>query len=150
VARVRARQAESSGVAAWSRSRVLSAASEFTRPLLGASLATIVIHIPPVFLSGVTGEFFKALSLTIAVSLIVSYFVSWGVVPLLASVLLSERDARVPDAGPIFRAYSWVYARVLGALLRVPWLVAVPVVALVLASWWVYPHLKSGFMPVMD
>src|SRR2546430_13891909 len=44
------------------RSRVLSAASEFTNPLAGSSAATIIIFTPLAFLSGVAGAFFKALS----------------------------------------------------------------------------------------
>src|SRR5438876_1000695 len=44
------------------RSRVLSAASEFTSPLAGSSAATIIIFTPLAFLSGVAGAFFKALA----------------------------------------------------------------------------------------
>jgi multidrug efflux pump subunit AcrB len=50
----------------------LSAADEFTRPLFGSSLSTIVIHIPPAFLVGVFGAFFAALSLSMATSLALS------------------------------------------------------------------------------
>ena len=38
---------------------VLEAASEMARPLLGSSLATIIVFTPLAFLSGVTGGFFK-------------------------------------------------------------------------------------------
>src|SRR5438094_8947293 len=57
------------------RSQVLSAAREFTNPLAGSSAATIIIFTPLAFLSGVTGAFFKALSLTLAASLIISFIV---------------------------------------------------------------------------
>ena len=46
--------------------RVLAAAMEFVRPLAGSSASTIVIFLPLAFLTGVTGAFFKALSLTMA------------------------------------------------------------------------------------
>ena len=46
--------------------RVMAAALEFTRPLAGSSAATLIIFVPLAFLSGVTGAFFKALSLTMA------------------------------------------------------------------------------------
>lgn len=148
VARVRAGGA--SGEAGWSGARVLGAASEFSRPLIGASLATIVIHIPPAFLSGVTGEFFKALSLTIAVSLMVSFAVAWAVVPLLAAGLLRERDAKVRDAGPLFTGFSRGYGAALRGVLRAPWIAGVAVVLLIAAGALTYPRLKSGFMPEMD
>ncbi len=49
---------------------VRAAAREFTHPLTGSSAATIIIFLPLAFLSGVTGAFFKALSLTMASALV--------------------------------------------------------------------------------
>ena len=57
------------------RERVQRATREFTGPLIGSSSATIVIFLPLAFLSGVTGAFFKALSLTMAASLLISFFI---------------------------------------------------------------------------
>ena len=76
------------------RGQVLRAASEFTKSLAGSSVSTIIIFVPLAFLSGVTGAFFKALSLTMAVSLVISFFVAWLAVPLLADRFLNEKDAR--------------------------------------------------------
>jgi multidrug efflux pump subunit AcrB len=130
--------------------RALAAAGEFSRPLLGASLATIIIHIPPAFLSGVTGEFFKALSLTVAVSLVVSFFVAWALVPIMAGRLLTDRDARVNDDGPLTRVTHRAYSRMLAPLLRWPWLVLIPVAAFVYGGAYAYPKLATGFMPEID
>jgi multidrug efflux pump subunit AcrB len=63
---------------------VLLAAREFFAPLLGSSLATIVIFVPLAFLSGVTGAFFKFLALTMASALVISYLLTAFTVPLLA------------------------------------------------------------------
>jgi multidrug efflux pump subunit AcrB len=52
--------------------RVAAAAREFARPQTGSSLATIVVFLPLAFLTGVTGAFFKALSLTMASALAIS------------------------------------------------------------------------------
>ncbi|HXE55691.1 MAG TPA: efflux RND transporter permease subunit, partial [Tepidisphaeraceae bacterium] len=54
------------------KAAVLHATDEFTRPLTGSSLSTIVIHIPPAFMIGVAGAFFASLSLSMASSLIIS------------------------------------------------------------------------------
>src|SRR5437773_1863629 len=70
------------------RSRVLEAAREFTNPLSGSSSATIIIFTPLAFLSGVTGAFFKALSFTMAASLIISFVVAWLAVPILCATVL--------------------------------------------------------------
>ncbi|MHB8174777.1 MAG: efflux RND transporter permease subunit, partial [Nitrospirota bacterium] len=79
--------------------KVVRAAGEFTRPLMGSSASTIIIFAPLAFLSGVTGAFFKALSLTMAASLVISYFVAWLAVPLLADHLLGQKDADQKEGG---------------------------------------------------
>lgn len=56
---------------------VRKAAIEFTQPLVGSSAATIIIFLPLAFLSGVTGAFFKALSVTMASSLFISFLLAW-------------------------------------------------------------------------
>ncbi len=43
----------------------------------GGWASTIIIFAPLAFLSGVTGAFFKALSLTMAASLVISFVVAW-------------------------------------------------------------------------
>jgi multidrug efflux pump subunit AcrB len=78
------------------RQGVLAAAAEFTKPLTGSSAATIVIFLPLAFLTGVTGAFFKALSLTMASALIFSFGITFLAVPLLAQWLLTGKKADKP------------------------------------------------------
>ena len=59
-------------------------AREFLRPLTGSSLATLIVFLPLSFLSGVTGAFSKALSVTMAGALVISYLMTAFVVPVLA------------------------------------------------------------------
>ena len=56
-------------------------------PLIGSTLATIVVFVPLAFISGVTGGFFKALAVTMVAALIVSLLYSRFVIPLLAMAL---------------------------------------------------------------
>jgi len=129
---------------------IREAAIEFTRPLAGSSAATIVIFAPLAFLSGVTGSFFKALSLTMASSLMVSFLLAWLAVPLLAEHLLRQKDAEKEDNGPIFRRVLYGYRLVMHRLVRRPlWIVVILIPYLVL-SYLAYTHVGSGFMPHMD
>src|ERR1700738_1852097 len=102
---------------------VLEAAAEFTRPLIGSSAATIIIFAPLAFLSGVTGAFFKALSVTMAASLIISFIVAWLAVPILCAKLLKQKDAKLDDGGKLTRAIHSLYGRLMTGLLRTPLLV---------------------------
>ncbi len=130
--------------------RVLVAAGEFIRPLAGSSASTIIIFVPLAFLSGVTGAFFKALSLTMASSLIISFFITWLAVPLLADHLLNEKDANQKEGGHLAEALQNAYAKLLGRLLARPWLALLGVLPLLLAGWLAYQHVGTGFMPSMD
>ncbi len=129
---------------------VLHAAREFTRPLMGSSTSTIIIFAPLAFLSGVTGAFFRALSLTMASSLFISYFVAWLAVPLLADHLLGQKDADQKEGGFATEKAHKGYETIMGRLLGRPVLLLLAVVPLVVAGWLSYKHLGSGFMPKMD
>ena len=103
--------------------RIMRATAEFTRPLAGSSASTIIIFLPLAFLTGVTGAFFKALSLTMAASLILSFLIAWLAVPILAGKLLGKKDAEQEEGGRIthfmHRCYDFVMCRVLAK----PWLI---------------------------
>ena len=127
---------------------VPAAADEFTRPLAGSSLSTIVIHIPPAFLVGVFGAFFAALSLSMATSLIISFGVAWLVIPVLAGQLLKGTRHREP--GRVARATDRGYAKLMRPMLRWPWLALLIVVPLAGLGWYEYGHVKSGVFPKID
>src|SRR5256714_8506299 len=132
------------------RSRVLRAASEFTNPLAGSSAATIIIFTPLAFLSGVTGAFFKALSLTMAASLIISFFVAWLAVTILCAHLLKRKDADIEEHGPFTRRVHEIYRSNMQRFLRQPRFVIVFLVPLLLLGFVAFKNVGSGFMPVMD
>lgn len=129
--------------------RVAEAAWEFTVPLLGSSAATVVIFVPLAFLGGVTGAFFKSLSITMASALVISFLLSWLVVPLLSGIILGRDlpghglraplewlDRRFDAAGRAFVQRPWLLVLVLGPL------VAIGILA--------YYRAGTGFMPEMD
>jgi CzcA family heavy metal efflux pump len=130
--------------------RVMAAALEFIRPLAGSSASTVVIFVPLAFLGGVTGAFFKALSLTMAGGLVISFFVTWLAVPLLADRWLDERDANQKEGGRISEWFFARYERLMQRVLARPVLVLVGVVPLLAAGYLAFRHVGTGFMPVMD
>ena len=132
------------------RQHILEAGKEFTPPLAGSSASTIIIFAPLAFLSGVTGEFFKALSLTMAISLVISFLVAWLVVPLLAWYLLKPEDGDQEDGGSWLTRIHGGYIRLMERFFLHPRLL-VPVIVLILGSgWWCFGLIGSGFMPVVD
>ncbi len=129
---------------------IREAAIEFTPPLVGSSGATIIIFAPLAFLSGVTGAFFKALSLTMASSLLISFLLAWLAVPLLAEHLLTQKDAAKEDGGALFKKIQLYYAQLMQRLMKTPALVLVGIVPLVILGYVAFTQVGSGFMPHMD
>ncbi|MDE2112094.1 MAG: efflux RND transporter permease subunit [Alphaproteobacteria bacterium] len=129
---------------------IREAVGEFLSPLAGSSLATIIIFFPLAFLTGVTGAFFKALSLTMASALVISFFAAWFVVPLLADYLVTKSDIGIEEGGRIYekvvRTYEWLYGRMTAA----PKMLIVVVSAMLVAGGLAYTQVGSGFMPSMD
>jgi multidrug efflux pump subunit AcrB len=140
------RLAETTGALA---GRVSTAAWEFTRPLAGSSAATVIIFVPLAFLGGVTGAFFKSLSITMASALAISFVLSWLIVPLLATMVVGEHAPGHGLKRPLealeraFSAASHLFARRPVALL-------VPLLLLLGIGAFAYTRAGTGFMPAMD
>lgn len=128
---------------------VLPAAREFMAPLTGSSLATLIVFIPLSFLSGVTGAFSQALSLTMAAALAISWAMTAFVVPVLVRWLVDFRQWRDPGE-PGQGRIAPVHDRALGALAARPWLLAIVAVPLLILGYVGYANVPSGFMPKVD
>lgn len=128
---------------------VLPAAREFLAPLTGSSLATLIVFIPLGLLSGVTGAFSKALSITMASALAVSWLVSAFVLPPLLRRWIDF--SRWHDPGLDHESWlSRTHARLYDAFARRPaWLLALAVPLLALGAV-AYTHVATGFMPAVD
>lgn len=130
--------------------RIGRAAWEFTRPLTGSSAATVVIFVPLAFLTGVTGAFFKALSLTMASALVISYLLTWIVVPLLSERLLDQRHIADHEGGAFSQRIKRGYESVLQRWLKRPVWIAAFVLPLIIVGALAFSQVGTGFMPAMD
>lgn len=130
---------------------VRASVAEILQPILGSSLSTIVVFFPLAFLTGVTGAFFKSLSLTMAASLLASLLLSLFFLPILAQRFIAERDAEKQEqAGRLLGALQRYYEAILGYLFAHRYLGLVCGAALVISSYFLYQSLPTGFLPEMD
>ncbi|MBI3753501.1 MAG: efflux RND transporter permease subunit [Deltaproteobacteria bacterium] len=129
---------------------VMSAAREFARPLVGSSSATIIIFLPLAFLSGVTGAFFKALSLTMSAALVFSYLITLLAVPILADHMLGRKDAMQKEGGRLTTHVHHIYTWMMQRVLKQPALILTGIIPLLALGYIGYRQVGSGFMPKMD
>ncbi|HEV7386129.1 MAG TPA: efflux RND transporter permease subunit, partial [Phenylobacterium sp.] len=130
------------------RATIQRAVGEFMRPLISSSAATIVIFAPLAFLSGVTGAFFKALSVTMTVALVLSFITAWLLVPVLVEQLIKRRGqtAEVDPNGRIMRRYRGALEATVGR----PILAVLGVVVLAAVGVLSFATVGSGFIPKID
>ncbi len=73
------------------REAAVAGTKEVTMPVIAATLTTVAVFLPIVFVEGVTAQLFKDLAVTVSFSLLVSLVVSLTVTPMLATKWVGSR-----------------------------------------------------------
>jgi len=134
---------------------VQSGIGEILRPLVASTLTPVVVFIPLAFLDGITGVFFRALAMTMVVSLLVSLVLAVTVTPSLAAWLMKVRASQVPldhaaEGGAVLKRVIGLYELTIRAALRRWWVTLGLCVLILLAGLQIYGRLESEFLPSMD
>ena len=147
---------------------IQSALSELTVPLIGSTITPIVVFLPLISTTGVTGTFFRALAVTMTVSLLTSLFLALTWTPTLSQYLVRRKDtsptastSKGPDMAALLAAEEAhlsgffgrivnFYSRAMQAVLRRPWVLVVSSLAIFALSYLCYNFLGTEFLPEMD
>ena len=76
-----------------------SALQEITVPLIGSTVTPVVVFLPLISITGVTGTFFRALAVTMAVSLFTSLALALTWTPNLSQYFIRRKIERLEKAG---------------------------------------------------
>ena len=144
---------------------IRSALSEITVPLVGSTITPIVVFLPLIVITGVTGLFFRALAVTVSVSLLTSLALALTWTPTLSQYFIRSHVERVPEE-PIskeqlesaekagrsrhFRRILDFYERWLRFTLEQPRWIGLFSVILIVGSFFCYKALGSDLLPEMD
>lgn len=138
---------------------VRKALHEITPPLIGSTITPIVVFLPLISVTGVTGTFFRALALTMTVALLTSLALALTWTPALSLALLRGRhfEHRVEKLetesvhhrglmAPVLR----IHERILRTALARPLWLAAACLVLVVGTYFAYNALGSDLLPEMD
>ncbi len=138
---------------------VKQALGEILRPLLASTLTPVVVFIPLAFLDGVAGSFFRALALTMVVSLLTSLLLAVTLIPSLAARWMPT-DKKSPDqltlVDPKEEHLSWLkriingYEKILRSAVKQAGSVLLGCVLILALGIWLFGRLESEFLPFMD
>jgi len=142
---------------------VRKALREITTPLVFSTITPVVVFLPLVSVSGVTGSFFRALAITMSAALLTSLALALTWTPGLSYVLLRKPPAEAggPNknegdaegghhAGRLLTRVLAYHHRVLDWTLAKPLWVGGICLMLIAATWAGYKALGSDLLPEMD
>ena len=134
---------------------VQEAIGEIFMPLVGSTLTPVVVFIPLTYLEGLTGVFFRALAMTMVVSLLTSLVLAITLTPALAPWIIRMRpgtdgETHSTEGGFLLRRIIRLYESAVRAALGHPWITLGVMSLLVLGGIALYGRLESDFLPAMD
>ncbi len=149
---------------------IQSALRELTVPLIGSTITPIVVFLPLISTTGVTGSFFRALAVTMTVALLTSLLLALTWTPTLSQYLVrrkngAESEVPSPDAGTdvakllaaeeahlsgTFGRIVEFYAKSMRGLLKRPWILVASSGAIIVLSFVCFSFLETGLLPEMD
>jgi CzcA family heavy metal efflux pump len=147
-----------------------SALKELTVPLIGSTITPIVVFLPLISTTGVTGSFFRALAVTMTVALLTSLLLALSWTPTLSQYLVRRKDSVTasepsssegPDFGKLLAAEEAhlsgffgqivnFYTKVMQAVVKRPWVLAGSSLVLIVLSYVCYNALGTDLLPEMD
>lgn len=146
-----------------------SALRELTVPLIGSTITPMVVFLPLISITGVTGSFFRALAVTMTVSLFTSLILALSWTPTLSLYLVRRKNTAQEqrpgreevDAGALlvaeqahqsgfFARIVDFYGRVMQAVLKRPWVLVAGSFAIVALAILSYGLLDTELLPEMD
>jgi len=133
---------------------IRSALREIRVPLIGSTVTPIVVFLPLITITGVTGTFFRALAVTVGVSLLTSLVLALTWTPALSHFLLRSKPGakRHEENGPtgFMGRLTKGYEHVMNRALAAPVVLVLVCLLLVGGSWLCFRALGTDLLPAMD
>ncbi len=126
---------------------VADAITDLTAPVVSSTLTTVVVFAPLGLLSGVVGQFFRALSLTLSAAVLASLLLALTLIPLLARWGIRRTGEPVVRHGG---RLDDTYIRTLRPMLGRPVFALLLAVVLAAGGAGLYFFVGSGFLPHAD
>jgi CzcA family heavy metal efflux pump len=136
---------------------------EITMPLIGSTVTPVVVFLPLIAVTGVTGSFFRALAVTMTAALLTSLLLALTFTPALSLSLLRQgpesshlkpsvesADGDNDENGPFMRRVLSLHNRVLSWTIRRSWALAAIAAVLIAVGYFAYNALGSNLLPEMD
>jgi CzcA family heavy metal efflux pump len=128
---------------------VAEALRSLGRPLFASTMTVIVVFGPLVFISGVTGVFFRSLAATLGGGLAISLILAIYFTPAMELAIARFRG-RAREAGRIYRGVQTAFLTAIRPVIRVPALAILGAIASMFVAYFVYNSIGTDYLPPLD
>jgi multidrug efflux pump len=123
--------------------------------IMSLTISLIAVLIPLLFMSDVVGRLFREFAITLAVTILVSAFVSLTLTPMMCSrILQDKKTARQTRfyywSEHVFNSIISAYGRALTVVLRYRFITLLVTVGTLVGTLLLYVVVPKGFFPVQD
>ena len=131
---------------------IRSALTEIRVPLIGSTITPIVVFLPLIAITGVTGTFFRALAVTVGTALLTSLGLALTWTPTLSHYFIKPRPTLKDSGGhgAVPPRVMAAYERLLRGSLKRPAALLVASVLVMVAGYVCYRSLGTDLLPSMD
>lgn len=123
---------------------VQKAINYLLKAMIGSSLSTMVIFIPFMLMTGVAGAYFKVMTNTMLITLLVSFFTTWLLLPVVYLFFSSKKKPEKLLQHEV-KERKWV-----AWFIRRPFISYSFMLLLVIITAFIIPRIATGFLPEMD
>jgi HAE1 family hydrophobic/amphiphilic exporter-1 len=133
----------------------IDGAREIGFTIVSMTLSLVAVFIPVLFMTGIIGRLLREFSITIAVAVLISGFVSLTLTPMLCSRFLRPESERrqgwfYRTAGNVIHRLTNSYGSTLHVVLRHKAPTLIVAILLTIATGYMFVVMPKGFMPTVD
>jgi multidrug efflux pump len=122
--------------------------------IMSLTVSLIAVLIPLLFMSDVVGRLFREFAITLAVTILVSAFVSLTLTPMMCSRILKDKSAEQSRfyhwSERIFNSVIAAYGRSIQVVLRYRFTTLLVTISTLVATLLLFVVVPKGFFPVQD
>ncbi len=134
-------------------SAAINGSKEVVFAILATTLSLVCIFAPVIFMSGIVGRFLNSFGIVVVAGVLVSWFVSLTLTPMLCARYLKVGESKGFVYGKMNRGFEGLdnlYRRLLGMALRHRLLVLMIAVAAFFSSFYFFAHIGKTLAPDTD
>jgi len=124
---------------------------EVVTAVVASVLTSFAVFLPAFYIQGITGQIFRSLGLTVVIAAVASLFLSFTLIPIIASLMLKDKNSGMGGEERVFHLLENCYISLLKCSVKYRYLIVPLMLALLIVTiFTTVPRLGMEFYPRGD